>query len=86
MTSLINLVSYLGKDSDYNIDVLFMDPYGELRCQAEDICNVVKRDVTMEATSVQWRKLLFLRKYDALFLRILFAIKARLYRKRTSEI
>lgn len=86
MTSLINLVSYLGKDSDYNIDVLFMDPYGELRCQAEDICNIVKRDVTMEATTVQWRKLVFLRKYDALFLRILFAIKARLYRKRTSEI
>ena len=42
MTSLLNLLFFMGKDK-LDIDVLFMDRYGELLEQAQDITNVVGR-------------------------------------------
>ena len=50
MTSLLNLLSFIHKD-ELDIDVLFMDRYGELLEPAQDVANVLAEDKFLQAVS-----------------------------------
>lgn len=85
MTSLLNLISFIGEDK-LNIDVLFMDRYGELLEQAQDITNVLAEDKFLQAVSTPRHKLENLGRYDLITLRGLLAVAGKIKHKATNDI
>ena len=85
MTSLLNLLFFIGKDK-LDIDVLFMDRYGELLEQAQDITNVLLEDKFLQAVSAPRHKLKNLGRYDLITLRGLLAAVGKISHKVTSDI
>ena len=73
MTSLLNLLSFIHKD-ELDIDVLFMDRYGELLEPAQDVANVLAEDKFLQAVSTPRPKLKELKRYDLILLRAILAV------------
>ena len=51
MTSLINLLGFLKNNEDLSIDVLFMDRYGELIEQAEQVAHILPANRILQSVS-----------------------------------
>lgn len=86
MTSLINLMTLLKKNSEFKFEVLFMDPYGELFENAKKVTDVCKRDVMLEASTMNRKKIINMRLYDTLFLRLILALEGKLKKVASNEI
>lgn len=85
MTSLLNLLSFMHKD-ELDIDVLFMDRYGELLEQALDVTNVLAEDKFLQSVSTLRPKLKDLDRYDLIALRAVLAAIGKIRHKATSDI
>ena len=85
MTSLLNLLSFIHKD-ELDIDVLFMDRYGELLEPAQDVANVLAEDKFLQAVSTPRPKLKELKRYDLILLRAILAVIGKVSHKTTSDI
>ncbi len=84
MTSLINLMSLIDYKYKKNIDVLFMDPYGELYNDANNVMNIVC-DRTIEAVTLPRNKQINLHKYFLWGYRAFLCICAKLHNKSTLD-
>lgn len=83
MTSLINLMKLLRNDRSFFIDVLFMDPYGELFSEAKETANICKKNIWLEASTMSRKNMHDRKLYVHLFLRYILALFGRI-RKQTS--
>ena len=64
MTSLINLLGFLKNNEDLSIDVLFMDRYGELIEQAEQVAHILPANRILQSVSATRNKLVRLNRFD----------------------
>lgn len=86
MTSLINLMTLLKKNNEVKFEVLFMDPYGELFEDAKKVANVCKRDMMLEASTINRKKIIDMKLYDTLFLRLILVLEGKLKKVASNEI
>ena len=85
MTSMINLLSLLKNEKTLNIDVLLMDPYGELYQELEKHVNILKTDCTLQAVTIPREKIISKKKYGLLVRRALIWMRGMICRKSTSD-
>lgn len=85
MTSLINLLRFLKEKHVFNIDILFMDRYGELLDEAKVVGKVLREDKLLQAVTPTRSKLVRLRRYDLLAIRAVMKICATVFHTTTSE-
>lgn len=86
MTSLINLLGFLKKNSNLSIDVLFMDRYGELLEQAKDLAHVLPENAILQSVTPTRDKLLQLRRFDLLIKRCCLALCGKLKNTSTEKL
>ena len=66
MTSMINLLSLLKEESDLDIDVLLMDPFGPLYQECQKQANVIGTDAYLLAVTLSRKELKQKGKYKQL--------------------
>ena len=86
MTSLINLLGFLKNNEDLSIDVLFMDRYGELIEQAEQVAHILPANRILQSVSATRNKLVRLNRFDLLVERAILAIQGKVLGKTTEKI
>lgn len=64
MTSMINLLSLLKNEEKLDIDVLLMDPYGELYHELEKNVHILKTDSPLQSVTLPRKKLLVIKCMD----------------------
>lgn len=86
MTSMINLLTLLKKDEKtLDIDVLLMDPYGELYHELEKNVHILKTDYALQAVTLSREKIISKKMYRLLFRRALMWMKGKICRNSTSH-
>lgn len=86
MTSMINLLTLLKKDEKtLDIDVLLMDPYGELYHELEKNVHILKTDYALQAVTLSREKIISKKMYRLLFIRVLMWMKGKICRNSTSH-
>lgn len=86
MTSMINLLTLLKKDEKtLDIDVLLMDPYGELYHELEKNVHILKTDYALQAVTLSREKIISKKMYRLLFRRVLMWMKGKICRNSTSH-
>lgn len=85
MTSMINLLSLLKEEKILDIDVLLMDPNGELYEELYKHVNILKTDRVLEATSVPRKKLVKNRKIGLLLTRVFVFLLGKFHKTSTSR-
>ena len=86
MTSMINLLTLLKKDEKtLDIDVLLMDPYGELYHELEKNVHILKTDYALQAVTLSREKIISKKMYRLLFRRALMWTKGKICRNSTSH-
>lgn len=83
MTSMINLLSLLKKEETLGIDVLLMDPYGELYHELEKHVRILKTDYALQAVTIPREKIINKNKYGLLIGRALIWLKGKICRTST---
>lgn len=86
MTSMINLLSLLKEESDLDIDVLLMDPYGPLYQECQKQANVLGTDAYLLAVTLSRKELIQKGKYNLLALRGALFAGAKLSHLSTQEL
>ncbi len=86
MTSLLNLLSLLKDRNIFEIEVLFMDPYGELIDEAKSVSKVCKQNTILEVSTMSRKSMLDKRLYWHYFLRLILAIRGKIRRCSSTEI
>lgn len=84
MTSMINLLSLLKNEEKLDIDVLLMDPYGELYHELEKNVHILKTDSPLQSVTLPRKKIISNKMYGLLFRRALICLKAKIHRNSTS--
>lgn len=85
MTSMINLLSLLEKYNNLKIDVLIMDPYGELYEEVNKVAHICDKDKVLEAVTLPRKKIKQLKKMDLYLKRLILFFGAKLMRKSTIQ-
>lgn len=85
MTSMINLLSLLKKEETLGIDVLLMDPYGELYHELEKHVRILKTDYALQAVTIPREKIINKNKYGLLIGRALIWLKGKICRISTLD-
>lgn len=86
MTSLINLVRLLKDRPEIDAEMLFMDPYGELLCQATTAGHVCATSKILQAVTLSRAKIRRMNRVDLLLLRLLIAILAKIEHTSTNQM
>ena len=86
MTSLINLLGFLKENSKFSVEVLFMDRYGELLEQAENVANILPENKILHSVSAPREKLKRLKRYDLLVERGALWILGKMKNQTTENI
>lgn len=86
MTSMINLLRFLKQDRRIEIDVQFLDRYGELFDEAETVSHVLDEDKLLQSVTMRREKILANKRYDLYLRRCLFAFLGKLKRVPTTTI
>lgn len=85
MTSLINLLRFLNEKKAFDIDILFMDRYGELLDNAKAVGRVLGEDRLLQAVTPTRDKLVRLGRYDLLCIRAVMKLCAIAFHTTTSK-
>ena len=85
MTSMINLLSLLKDEKKIDIDVLLMDPYGELYNELEKHVHILKTDDALQAVTIPREKIISKRMYGLLVKRAVIWMMGKFCRNSTSN-